>query len=355
MARICGKMRGEFSIFKQKGLELTTLAIIGGGIAGRSLIYALAKGKKTFSNIILFDSDDFAQTCALRSTAIVAARGVSAGHSDLGDLLMAAFDTFSQHVEEDRPPGIFPITQYTGALTKLDQFQKRYSDGEMVQSTPHFLLKTPTYLAYENAYMVDPEIYLNWLKDQAGEVDWKNEFVTNVQKVEKGFIISTQTSQSYPVDEVVFAGGNYNRYWKPIASAGVQKSQPVQGSYLEFLDCNLGDESFSLTLEGDNLVYHAHTQKLLIGSTTESSHVLIGTQKALHEIYFRLEERLELGLPALNSGKIIVGLREKAAKRRPYLEQNENGWWLGGYYKSGYSLGIHLGLELASKLTQISR
>ena len=334
---------------------MTTLAIIGGGIAGRSLIYALAKGKKTFTKIILFDSDDFAQTCAFRSTAIVAARGVSAGHSDLGDLLMSAFASFTQHFDEDRPPGIFPITQYTGAISKLDHFQKRYPDGEVVQSTPHFLLKTPTYLAYEDAYMVDPEIYLGWLKDESVGVDWKTEFVTEVQKTDNGFLIQTQLGQAYDVQEVVFAGGNYNRYWKPVASSGVQKSQAVQGSYFEFQNCYLGDESFSLTLEGDNLVYHAHTQKVLIGSTTEANHLLVGVEKALNEIYYRLEERLELGLPPLNSGEIKIGLREKAAKRSPYLERNEQGWWFGGLYKSGYSLGIHLGRELACKLSSSVR
>lgn len=334
---------------------MTTLAIIGGGIAGRSLIYALAKGKKTFSKIILFDSDDFAQTCAFRSTAIVAARGVSAGHSDLGDLLMSAFASFTHHFDEDRPPGIFPITQYTGAVTKLDQFQKRYPDGEVVQSTPHFLLKTPTYLAYEDAYMVDPDIYLNWLKEEAVGVDWKNEFVTEVQKSDKGFVIKTHIGQAYDVEDVVFAGGNYNRYWKPVASAGVQKSQAVQGSYFEFQNCHLGEESFSLTLEGDNLVYHAHSQKVLIGSTTETTHLMVGVEKALNDIYYRLEERLELGLPPLSSGEIKIGLREKAAKRRPYLERNEQGWWLGGFYKSGYSLGIHLGQELARKLNSSDR
>ena len=334
---------------------MTTLAIIGGGIAGRSLIYALAKGKKTFSQIILFDSDDFAQTCAFRSTAIVAARGVSAGHSDLGDLLMSAFASFTQHFEEDRPPGIFPITQYTGALSKLDQFQKRYPEGEVVQSTPHFLLKNPIYLAYEDAFMVDPEIYLDWLKDEASGVEWKHEFVTEVQKTDNNFVIKTQAGKTYQAQEVVFAGGNYNRFWKPVASSGVQKSQAVQGAYFEFQNCYLGDESFSLTLEGDNLVYHAHTQKVLIGSTTETTHLLVGVEKALNEIYYRLEERLELGLPALQSGEIKIGLREKAAKRRPYLERNEQGWWLGGFYKSGYSLGIHLGQELAARLNSSVR
>jgi hypothetical protein len=89
-----------------------------------------------------------------------------------------------------------------------------------------------------------------------------------------------------------------------------------------------------------------------MGSMIDAFHLLIGVEKELQEIYQRLEEKVELSLPPFSHGKMIVGLREKAAKRRPYLESNEYGWWLGGFYKNGYSLGIHLGMELAHKLSK---
>lgn len=329
---------------------MTKLAIIGGGIAGRSLLYALAKRKKNFSEIVLFDSDSFAHTCSLRSTAIVAARGVSPGHSELGDLLMAGFKTFTEHVKNDLPKGVFPITQYSGTLTKLDQFQKRYPLGNTVKDFPAFSLAEPTYMATESAYLIDTDLYLRWLMDEAWELSLtvKNEFVTAVDINESGIAIKTQIGNSFSFDQVIFAGGSYNRYWDP-KKAG----KPVQGSYLEFSEINLGSDSFSLNLEGDNFIYHAHTQKLLVGSTTNSdSHEFPATQ-ALQELHLRLSERLEMKLPLFATGKMLTGIREKAPKRSPYVSIEGNTAWLGGLYKNGFALSLHLGLQLVDRFPSI--
>jgi hypothetical protein len=320
---------------------LTTLAIIGGGIAGRSLIYALAKAPKTFSKIYLFDSDAFAHTCSLRSTAIVAPRGVSSGHSELGDLIFAAFQTFSKHVVKDSPRGVFPITQYTAALSKLDQFQKRYPAGEIKKDFPHFSLKSEMYLAIEAAYLIDPKMYLDWLL-QDSQVVVINDFVTNIQEQS----LKTQNGEEFTFDHLVYAGGVHNQSF-----AFKTKAKCVQGSYLEFTDVNFGTESFSLTLEGDNLIYHAHTQKLLIGSTSQEVQHEWPMKDELRVIYQRLVSHIELKLPNFDHAMIKTGLREKAPKRTPYLVSEGHQSRLGGFYKNGYSLGLHLGEKLARTLT----
>jgi hypothetical protein len=329
-------------------LKLTTLAIIGGGIAGRSLIYTLAKRKNNFSNITLFDSDSFARTCSLRSTAIVAPRGVSAGHSDLGDLLLAAFQTFTQHVEQDCPQGVFPITQYTGALTKLDQFKNRYPQGSACKATVSFGLKDETYLATDPAFMIETNTYLKWLLDESAQLPLviRNEFVINLKESDSGIELTTQNGVSTCFDKVIFAGGFYNQYWNSTKAA-----KPVQGSYFEFLETDFGSESFSLTLESDNLVYQALSKTLLIGSSTQNdSHEMPPLQK-LKEIYSRLSQRLELKLPPMESGKILTGIREKGAKRSPYVSLEGKTARIGGFYKNGYSLGLHLGRELINQFS----
>ena len=319
---------------------MTTLAIIGGGIAGRSLIYALAKQEKIFSEILLFDSDAFAHSCSLRSTAIVAPRGVSTGHSDLGDLIFAAFKTFSAHVEKDIPAGVFPITQYTGAITKLEQFQKRYPNGQMLKKVSPLSFKNELYLATESAYLIDPKIYLDWLLKDS-QVKLVQDFVTQVSDRS----IKTHSGAEFPFDHVVFAGGVYNQFFD-----FKTKSQSAQGSYLEFSNVDYGTDSFSLTLEGDNLIYHAHSHKLLIGSTTASVGHELPPVHELREIYDRLSAQVDLELPSIHEGRIMVGLREKAPKRTPYQVTEGHQSRVGGFYKNGYSLGLHLGKKLAADL-----
>lgn len=314
---------------------MTTLAIIGGGIAGKSLLFALAKSKKKFAKILLFDSDSFAHTCSLRSTAVVAPRGVSTGHSELGDLLLAGYQTFSEHVGRDLPAGVFSITQYSAATTKLEQFKTRYPQGSVGQNFPAFSLIAPIYMATEAAYLIDTQMYLPWLLKEASSlpVEVINEFVSVVNDGE----IKTQTGKVFKCDKVVFAGGASNRFWNE-KKAG----KPVQGSYFEFENTDLGAESFSLTLEGDNLIYHAHSKKLLVGSTTSDPVHELAPVNKLSEVYSRLQGQLTLKLPPQANAKVIVGMREKAAKRAPYLLLEDKTAWMGGFYKNGYSLGLHL-------------
>jgi glycine/D-amino acid oxidase-like deaminating enzyme len=326
---------------------LTTLAIIGAGIAGRSLIYSLAKGKKNFTKIIVFDSDEHAQTCSRRSTAIVAPRGVSAGHSDLGDVIVKGFGTFSDHVMSDQPAGVFKIQQYTGAYTKLDMFKKRYPEGREAFQFGPIHLKTKTYMSQEEAFLIDPELYLNWLKDESKNlpVEWRNDFITSINPYHGRTELTSLHGEKILVDKLVVTAGAYSRFWQSRLSG-----RPIQGSYFEFHDVDLGPVSFSLTLEGDNIVYHSHKKVMLLGSTTSDLIHVLPHHSELRSIYSRLQEKVHLPLPKWEAGKIITGLREKAPKRRPYLYQERNTFWLGGLYKNGYSLSLHLAKELEAQL-----
>jgi hypothetical protein len=201
-------------------------------------------------------------------------------------------------------------------------------------------------MATEPAFLIDTNVYLKWLVNDSQIL---NEFVTAVEKKESGIEIKTQLGNIFNVDQVVYAGGCNNRNWDE-KKAG----KPVQGCYFEFNDCDLGQESFSLTLEGDNFIYHGHTKKLLIGSTTSSDTHELPARQELEIIYQRLSERLAIKLPAMETAQLITGMREKAAKRAPYLTVEGNTAWLGGLYKNGFSLSLHLGLQLAAKFDNVS-
>lgn len=133
---------------------MTTVAIIGGGIVGRSLLYALAKGAGLVSKAHLFQSTQFSFPCSVNSTAIVAPRGIARGLSPLGDLLADGFEVFDAHFKQDSPSGVYPITQFTGAGEKLDQFKRRYPECDLVSQFSSFSFKKEFYMAQENAYMI---------------------------------------------------------------------------------------------------------------------------------------------------------------------------------------------------------
>ena len=330
--------------FKQEGLKLTTIAIIGGGIAARSLLYAMAK-KNISSKILVFYSDSFAFPCSLHSTAIVAPRGVTAGNSSLGDTLMEGFGRFQKHVSEDAPEGVERIPQYTGALTKLEAFQKRYPDGKKISSIGPLKFQEEIYFTEEEAYLITPSQYLSWLTSEASRklnVEFVPSFVTEVHEK----TLKTVDGGDFSFDELIVTAGVKNFLWQPLLEAD-PKSKTVQGSYLEY-DFDFGEKSFSLTLEGDNLIYSHPTKKLLIGSTTQESSWELPPERLLSEIHARLRTRMKNILPEFAQGKMLVGLREKAQKREPYLLKRDAYKIMGGLYKNGYTLGLSLAEKILS-------
>lgn len=330
--------------FKQKGLKLTTIAIIGGGIASHSLLYAMAK-KNISAKILVFYSDSFAFPCSLHSTAIVAPRGVTTGHSPLGDSISSGFTRFQKHVKEDSPSGVTDIPQYTGAITKLESFVKRYPDGKKTRTVGPLKFRDEIYFAEEEGFLVSPAVYLEWLKTEAQRnlsIEFIPSFVTEVKENS----LSTVDGHKFSFDEVFITAGVKNLLWQPLFEKET-KTRAVQGSYLEF-SSDFGPRSFSLTLEGDNLIYHHETNTLLVGSTTEESALELPPEKDLSAILERLKSRMENTLPEFSQGKIKVGLREKAQRREPYILKKESCHILGGLYKNGYTLSLLLSEKLIS-------
>jgi glycine/D-amino acid oxidase-like deaminating enzyme len=310
-----------------------SIVIIGGGVAGLSALYQLTKSQ-SFAEITLIDAPQFFTPCSLNSTAIVAPRGVTAGLSTLGDTILAGYECFRQHVADDVPEGVEEVLQTTGALTKLDQFKKRYPASEQ---------KGEFYYAHEKAWLINPEIYLGFLRKKAlsdSRVRIIRDLVISIDPQNK---VTTQNGLEKTFDHVLFASGVRNALWKSFFKApSVQSSKIAQGSYFEFHAVDLGSDSFSLTLEGDNLIYHAPSGKLLIGSSIAAVVHELAPLKELTEIYRRLSERSGFKLPDLKGCQFKTGLREKASKREPYVICEGEKSIIGGLYKNGFSLSLYL-------------
>lgn len=345
MARNCENIS---VLLNEKDLILTTLAIIGSGIAGRSLLYALSREKKQFDKITLVYSDEFTSPCTLSSTAIVAPRGITSGHSALGDLLMEGYKEFYMHFDLDHPPGVEAITQYTAATKNLEMFHSRYPQEKLSK----LFFRNETHVATEKAFLINPGTYSDWLLEEAkmlqgDRLDILNDMVVEVESGERVHL-KTHNGRNITFDKVIFTGGSYNRFWKELAPQSVlETSKPVQGSYLEFRDVKLEHPSFSLTLNGDNLIWSAETRILLIGSTTSDHMHLLPPEMELKMIFERLKNALNLNLPDYAQSILKVGLREKAKKREPYIIKEGNVLFFGGLYKNGFTLSLKMSKNLS--------
>ncbi len=334
---------------------MTTLAIIGSGIVGRSLLFHLTKENFQFDEILLFDSPDFSPPCSLNTTAISALRGITSGHSPLGDLILEGFKSFCGHVEKDRPDGVYPIFQYSAQTKNTEVFLKRYPDAQMVNSFDEFNFVEKIYITKEKAFMVKPPLYLDWLlKKSELKVKLKkiNQFVTKItpkSEVE----IQTAHGEVYKANKVVFAAGPASRFWLSLFPDSLLKtSKPVQGAYLEFKNFYGGDKSFSLTLDGGNVVYRHETKELLIGSSSQDVGHCLAPENELREIYSTLTKNVQFNWPHYHQGQILVGHREKAKKREPYIINKDPLYFIGGLYKNGFTLSYKITETLTHQLRE---
>ena len=329
---------------------MTSYIVIGAGIGAESFLYQLAQTKNIPNKVIQLSNEAFYPSCSLRTTAIVAGRGISEGHSELGDILSKSYERFQRHVSLDRPEGVFLSPQWTGTKEKIEAFQKRYAGGEITQNISSLDLKLSEemYLQNEPCFIIDPDLYLQWLRSEADKkmtITRETDEVIEIVQKSQTWLVKTHSGKMYEADCLFMGMGSYHRFWKTVLpnDSLIQTSNPVQGSYLVYQNINLGEKPYSLTLEGDNLIYHAHTKKLIIGSTTvQASHFLPDISE-LKNIDQRLRTLLpQMSWPAFETADIKTGLREKARQRKPYLEKRQNLIVSGGYYKNGYSVAIYL-------------
>jgi len=330
---------------------LSTLAIIGGGLMGRSLIYHLAKEKKHFEKIVLFSSDKITIPCTLNSTAMVALRGVTKGHSELGDLLVEGHEIFSHHVKMDHPQGVQVVKQFTGTHREREFFLSRYPEASLSDRFFHEKI----YLSEERAFMIDPKTYIDWLLKESqnfyqDSLHLIEDMVVEAQEESEGVVIKTLNNKKMNFHKVIFAGGSYNRFWTPMAPhSKLKTSKPVQGSYLEFQNVSWEHSSFSLTVDEKNLIWNAPLKRLFIGSTSSETPHYLPQKKELREIYDELYLKLNLKLPSFDEGEIKVGLREKAQKRAPYMVEEGRSLFVGGLYKNAFTLSLKLSGTLSLK------
>lgn len=333
---------------------MKTLGIIGGGIVGKSLLFSLArKNGQKYDRVVIFESDDFAPACTARTTAMVASRGVQLGLSTLGDIIHQGITEFNAHVTEDSPRGVYPIYQISSALIKIPHFHRRYKSGVYFDNHYRdisFTRELPLFA--EPAYFVAPDEYCSWLLERAQErlsIEEVREFVVSV---DKDLNVKTLEGREFKFDHVVFAGSVNNKLWSSFTEdKKVMESKTVKGSYLHFKNIDWGRDSYSITMDELNVIYRAPTQEMLISATSApSQNYFINDKELLRPVYDCFAAILNNKLPPFEQGAVITGLREKSVKREPYLVNEGNVSFLGGFYKNGFTLSLKMTKNLVDLL-----
>ncbi len=335
---------------------MTTIGIVGQGIVGLSLAFHLSRNKNKIKNIVLFNSEDFAPTCSYSSTSVASLRGTTRGHSPLGDLIVEGFEAFGEHIKKDSPDGVVPIWQFNGASEFGNEFLKRFPQSLKSNIAGEVRLKKEFQISKEKAFMVIPERYLPWLLEASQkniEIKLIHDFILKYEKDSKVKLFG-QSGKEYVFDKVIFATGASSRFWRKSEKAylPLESSKPVQGTYLEFNDVSLPIDSFSLTLNGNNLVYRKQSQQVLIGASSIEVDHFLAQKNDLHQMHHFFQDILEIDLPDFQRGILKVGLREKAKKRTPYMIQDDQVYYLGGLYKNGFSLSYHLTEKLTHQMLE---
>ena len=332
---------------------MARLAIIGGGIVGKSLLFSLAKEKRQkYDSVTLFTSDTLAPACTLRSTAIVAARGVLPGLSPLGDMIHQGIHFFNEHVRTDSPVGVYPVTQVSSAFQKKDAFFRRYQNYQDTNhfKAVHFSEVLPVFT--ESAFYVKPDEYCDWLLQKSEELlnlKVVNDFVTQID--EEGNL-KTANGLEESFDHIIIAGGVKNNLWSGLLhEPKLKKAKSVRGSFLLFKNFSLFNESYSLSIDDINLIFRFESKELIIGSTSKESRLYeFDDREELKKIYQFFQKILVHKLPDIGSAEVLIGMREKAPKREPYSGTEGKISYLGGLYKNGFTLSLKMASELVGQL-----
>ena len=332
---------------------MRTLGVVGGGIVGKSLLFSLAiENRQKYDRVIIFESEAFAPSCTLRSTAIVAARGVLPGISPLGDLIHQGISEFRNHVKDYAPRGVYPITQINSALSKEDAFYRRYKEYFKADKVNHLHFTQELPLFVEEAHYVNAVEYCQWLFEKAREridIVRINQFVT---EIDQDLNVTTLDGEKFKFDHLILAGSIKNKLWSTLVEdSKLTQSKTVKGSFLSFSNIDWGKEGYSLSVDDFNLIYRASSQELLIGATSEQTEIYSTDElEPLISIYDFFSKIVDRKLPAVSSATLITGMREKSSKREPYLGHAGKVSYIGGLYKNGFTLSLKMAKSLVSQL-----
>lgn len=312
------------------------IAIVGAGLAAecfKHYFFNFINESKIGLQIDQFSSP-LAPATTSTTTSVIAKRGMERGVSDLGDLLLDAYDEWESFYKSNKNIQGVSKEQFVHRVSKdsdnKDQFLKRFNKFEIVDNA-HYID------VHENGYLVDNDIFFDWLK-----VDQK----LKCRQVDQ--LVTAKDLANY--DFVFYFTGAIGFNFQLTGKKEINQCQQVQGSYL-ILENHSFQQWFNqhnvFEIDGVNLINRPSSKQLIIGATSNhwETQYLPDLVK-LKQQYLTVKRYFEL--PAFDTFKIKTGLRLKGKKRIPYIGvgDQENSFVVNALYKNGYTVA-YLGAQRA--------
>lgn len=328
--------------------------VIGGGIAGHAVLFSLAQRANVdrFEAVTLLASDAAAPATSLRSTAVAALRGTQVGFSPLGDELVAQWEYAHTLLLKESFSGAELVSHQTCCYSF--NTAKRFS--HLPKSTATLPLRlAPELIVEEPAWVIDPAIFLSSIQQRCRNlgVHTIHHPVTQLTQNNGGWSVRLHSGEVLEAEQVILASGFWMHWMREyLVGTPLADLVPVQGSYYQWESQELSFPSFSVSLEGTNLIYSAPLKRLILGATSVKHDVsFVPDYTQLNELVEDISEKLLLELPPLSQAKIITGIRAQTRARMPWAGSLAPGLSaIGGLYKNGWVSAWKLADELVKSL-----
>lgn len=336
---------------KSEGKIIYDLVVIGNGIAAQSFLWNLSTGDSKSQNFSIAHvySKEIAPPCSLRSSATVSLNGIEEDVSQLGNDMREAFFLFDELYKKYRPDGVEEVTRTVISTNDNDtkKLTRRYKKLIDVKSDK---LKNIYPGAEYSSYIITPEVFSGWLNKEISvkKTDYPF-FVRDITKDEDDFQVKLHNGEVVYTKKILFAigafGKLFEKFYSPPESDSIESKNMIKaGSYLE-RDINLGDKSFYLSIDGNQVLYRKNTfeSKLIIGSATTVGAYEAPDVVALLTLINKLKDLLTFDIGNYSDFKVITGLRHKGPKRLAIseaIDSEKRLFRINGLYKNGYTLGF---------------
>ena len=341
------------------------IIVVGKGLAGHGVIESLVRkiGNNEIECLWLgpemsLDNQKAWGPCSLNSTALVSLHGIQKGVSPLGNLLTDSFYATKKFLETHNAEGVEKCYRlHLGTNGKEEE--KIFNRFGSLES---LTLKERTFSGFkEEAFQIHPINFFKWWDNRLSQIcHFKlrkdSQLALSLDSEKK--LIRTQSGIE-PFDKLIIATGALGLDLKLKRECRLkQKSEgkKVVGHFFRKeleRPYQLGEKSFIVTLDGQNLIYNASEKLLTLGGSNQGDGPIAPDLEAIkkqQELFIKTFPEWHQELK-FRSDHLYTGVRYKAPRRMPFarLYNNDIGE-VNGFYKNGWTLTHFLSDSLISEI-----